>query len=113
MRGRGEHVVPAHRVGERLVEFILADEDDQAQIGEIAADLAEHPRVVARLVPNLREQDGDPALLEHVGDFARAVRRIDVDQDRADLRRRELRDHPFDVVRRPDPDAVAVLDAER
>jgi len=41
------------------------------------------------------------------------VRRVDVDEDGPDLCRRDLDDDPFGVVRGPDPDPVAALDAER
>jgi hypothetical protein len=43
----------------------------------------------------------------------RAIGRVDVDEDRADLRGGELDDGPLCAVRRPDPDPVALLDAGR
>src|SRR3954451_14099486 len=46
-----------------------------------------------------------PDLPEHVRELVRAVRRVDVHEDRADLRRRVLRQHPLRAVRRPDRDA--------
>jgi small subunit ribosomal protein S1 len=42
----------------------------------------------------------------------RAVRRVDVDQDRAELRRPVLDEDPLGAVGRPDADPVALLDAE-
>jgi hypothetical protein len=51
--------------------------------------------------------------LQRVLELARAVRRVDVDEDEADARRRELRDQPLVPVRRPDADAVAAAKAER
>ena len=111
LAGEVDDVVPAQRV-ERRVEFVLADQHDVAQVGQTVADLRDHLHVGARLVADLRQQHADPALAQRVSDFRGPVRRIDVDQNRAELRGRELCDHPLDVVRRPDADAVAVPDAE-
>ena len=52
-------------------------------------------------------------LVQRVLEFGQPIRRVDVDQHRADARGRELRQQPFDAVRRPDADAVALHDAER
>src|SRR5256885_4766615 len=45
--------------------------------------------------------------------FRSSVRRIDVDEDDADLRGRILHEDPLRVVRAPDSDAVALFEAER
>ena len=47
--------------------------------------------------------------LELVG----AVRRVDVDEDRADASAGELEDRPFRAVGGPDADSIAFLDSER
>ena len=54
-----------------------------------------------------------PGLVQHVGQLVAAVGRVDVDQDRADLRGRVLHEHPLGAVRRPDADPVALGDAQR
>ena len=51
-----------------------------------------------------------PDWLERVGELVGAVRRVDVDQDRADLRGGVLRDRPLGAVRRPHADPVALAD---
>jgi hypothetical protein len=54
-----------------------------------------------------------PTLASAYSSSVRAVRRVDVDEDEADPRRRELGDDPLVPVRRPDADAVAAAQAER
>ena len=48
---------------------------------------------------------------EEVFDLARAQRGVDGDEDRADLRERELQDDPLGHVGGPHRDAVAAIDA--
>ena len=60
-----------------------------------------------------RDERGRLALPQQVVDVARAQRRVGGDENRADLRERELQDHPFGHVGRPQHDALALLDAER
>ena len=48
-------------------------------------------------------------LPQHVAQLGRLVRRVDVHEDGADARRRELRDDPFEAIRRPDADPVPLL----
>src|SRR5581483_9884290 len=59
-----------------------------------------------------RHQRRRVALSQEVLDVLRAQRRIGGDEDRADLRERELEDDPLGHVRRPEDDALAGRDAE-
>ena len=83
----------------------------RSSAGAGAADLVDHRPVVAR--PKARRRHEPPAagLLQHELQLARAVRRVDRHQHDADPRGRELRQRPLGAVRRPDPDAVARLQA--
>ncbi len=49
---------------------------------------------------------------EGVRELAGPVRRVDVDEDGADARGRELQQRPLDAGRRPDAHAIALLDAD-
>jgi hypothetical protein len=57
------------------------------------------------------DEELDADLDERVLELCRLVRGIDVDENRTHTRRRELRHDPLVSVRRPDADAVALLDA--
>src|SRR5207244_1722023 len=76
-------------------------------------DLVEHRHVIGAAKAPRRDHDRDAGLLERVLELPPAVRRIDVDQDRARLGRRVLRDQPLGAVRAPEADAIAALDVER
>jgi hypothetical protein len=80
---------------------------------DLGSDLAEHAEVVARPEAARHDERAAADLLERVLELGRAVRRVDVDQDQADARGRELDDEPFVPVRRPDADAVAAPEAQR
>ena len=80
---------------------------------DLGRDLAEHAEVVAALEAARHDERAAADLVERVLELGLAVRRIDVDQDEADARGRELGDEPFVPVRRPDADAVAAPQAER
>ena len=62
-----------------------------------------------------RRGDQHPAsrLPQRVLELVRPVRRVDVDEDHADLRRRVLDQHPLGAVRAPDAEPVARLEPER
>ena len=60
-----------------------------------------------------QDEDRDARLPQRVLELAQPIRGIDVDENRAGLRRGVLQDEPLRAVRAPDPDAVARLDAER
>src|SRR6266511_829441 len=74
-------------------------------------DIGNHRAVVAGLECRGRHQGPDAGLVEHVGELMGAVRRVDVDEDRADLRGGVLDHHPLRPVRRPDADPVTLRDA--
>ena len=79
----------------------------------LAADLVDHRRVVARLERRRGDQQADRRLVQHVLQLVAAVRRVDVDEDRADLRGGVLDEDPLGTVRRPDADAIALRDPHR
>ena len=81
--------------------------------GQLRRQLVDHPRVVRGLEPRRGHQPRAAGLLERVLHLVEPVARVDVDEDRAQLGRGELGDRPLRAVRRPDPDALALLDAER
>ena len=69
--------------------------------------------VVRGLVLHRRDQQPHPGLVDDERQLVAAIGRVDVDEDRADLRRGVLDQHPLGAVRRPDPDPVALLDPHR
>ena len=106
--GARDVVVPARLAGLRCG---VAGDHDLAQRGKRAAHLAHHREVLAGLVAVERDQRAHAALAQRVLQLRQPVRGVDVHQDRADLRRGVLREHPLQRVGRPDPDALAVLHA--
>ena len=99
---RGEEVVPAVLEHEHLLERRAA-----------LADLVEQ-RAVVRLPEAARvNQQPDADLVEGVLELGRLVGGIDVDEDGAGPRGGVLDDDPLEAVRRPDADAVALLDPAR
>ena len=108
--GPRQKVVPADLVRSRR---FCADDDDVAQRGEGRTHVAHHGEVLTALVAIESHEGGDAALLQRVLQFVQPVRRVHVDEDRADLGARVLHQHPLERVRRPDSDAFAVLHAGR
>jgi len=98
-------------VQQRVPEF-ATDQDDVLELRRLRFRGFDHARVVGRLELLRRDHHLDPGLVQHELQLMRAVCRVDVDQDRADLRRRVLRERPLGTVRRPDADAVALRDTE-
>ncbi|OIQ64559.1 hypothetical protein GALL_538910 [mine drainage metagenome] len=103
---------------------LRAEVDDQPQVGQprgvqrsgrlaarLGRQLAQHRQVVAGLERGHRHQRLAADLVQRVFDLGGAIRRIDVDQDDADLGGGQLHQHPFDAVMRPDAHAVALLQA--
>ena len=95
----------------------LTDEDDARQMWQPllarrrwAADHADRAELV-QIVDTTESRDGDEggrlALPEQILDFVRAESCIDGDEDRANLRQRELQDDPLGDVGRPHGDTVA------
>ena len=87
--------------------------DHAAQARTLVAHLLDHRAVVAGLEARRRDQQRQAALVDGVGELVGAVGRVDVDQDRPDLRGGVLDQRPLRAVRRPDPDPVALLDPGR
>ena len=75
--------------------------------------LLDHPAVVAGLERRGGAQQSHARLADRVGQLVRAIRGVDVDEDRPDPRRGELDDRPLGAARRPHADAVAGLDPDR
>jgi len=111
--GEIEHVVPAKRARQRRVRRFFSEEHDAAQCGQSVANLAQDFDVLAGFVAHLGQEYGDPALFQRIRRFGGAIGGIDVDQDRADLRRGELGHDPLERVGRPDAHPIAVVHAER
>ena len=91
----------------------LPQHHHEFQRGAPRPDRGDHRRVVGGLQPLRGDQHSRTGLLEHKLQFPHPVRRVDVDQDRADLRGGVLGDRPFRAVRRPDTDPVALPDPHR
>ena len=106
---RGDRVAVG-LAGAELVPLGTVDEDGPLERVDRARDLVDHRRVVAGLERAGAEQQPHAGLAQHVLELVRAIGRVDVDEDRSDLRGGVLHDHPLDAVGRPDPDAVAGAD---
>ncbi len=83
------------------------------RILELRGELVDHLRVLRALEPRHEDQRLHLGVLEPVLELMRLVRGVHRDEDRPDERRRELRDRPFGMVRRPYGDAVPLAHAER
>jgi hypothetical protein len=68
---------------------------------------AQHSYVVAGLERRREQQCAATRLTQRELEFARPVRRIDIDQNETDPRGGEHRQHPLGIVRGPDADACA------
>ena len=105
---RGPELVVTGAVagGQQLVPVARAQPDRALERRQLAADLVDHGDVARALELRGRHQHPAAALLQHVGHLVRAVRGVDVDEDRTDLGRGVLDQHPLGVVRAPDADAL-------
>ena len=83
-----------------------------SSLGRSRAHRREHLEVVGGLEGRGGDEHPHAGLAERVRELARPVRRVDVDEDRADTRGGELQQRPLDAGRRPDADPVALLDAD-
>ncbi len=99
--------------GQQLVPRGVVEEDDALEARQVAAHLVDHRRVVARLERARRHEHPAPRLADRVRELVRAIGRVDVHEDHADLRRRVLHQRPLGAVRRPHAEPVAGLEAER
>ncbi len=73
----------------------------------------EHFVIVGCLEGTGTDQPLATGLLEHIFQFGAAIRRVDVDQNHADLRAGELADAPLGAVGRPDTEPVPSLQTQR
>ncbi len=87
--------------------FVAADEDHTVERG-----LRQHRSVVAALEGPRADHEPQIGLPNHIAHFAGSVGRIDIDENRADLRRRVLSEHPLRAVGRPDAHPVTLRDPE-
>ena len=97
-------------VEERL-PVLGAEQHDLLQVGAARADLGDHRGVVGGLQLLRGDQQLAARLVEHELELAGPVGGVDVDQDRAELGGGVLGEGPLGAVRRPDADAVALVDA--
>ena len=74
--------------------------------------LAQHRHIVAGLELGRQDQRLGGHLVERIFKLGDSIGRVDIDQDQACLGGGVLGDHPFRVVRRPDPDPVPRLQPE-
>ena len=95
---------------QQRVPLRRSEKDRLLQPPEPGAHLAHHRDVVRGLEARGRDQHAAARLVEGVLELARAVGRVDVDEDRAELRRGVLHQHPLDVVRAPDAHPVTGLE---
>ena len=98
---------------QQLVPGRAVEEHDALQRGQHGAHLVDHRDVVARLERRRGHEHAAPRLLQRVLELVRAIGRVDVDQDHADLGRRVLDQRPLGAVRRPDAEPVALAQAGR
>ena len=95
---------------EQRVPGLLPEDVGVPHAGAARPHLVEHRDVVAGLERLGQEDPGDAGLLEDELQLVGAVARVDVDQDRPDLRGRVLHHRPLGAVRRPDADPIALRD---
>ena len=109
--GHGRRV-GATGTGDELVPLVLPEEHRPLQAGHLAVDLVDHLHVVGALERRGGEEHPAARLVEGVGQLVGAVRRVDVDEDHADVGGGVLQQRPLGVVRAPQSDPVADLQAE-
>ena len=101
----GSHVLIRNQAGRHVV----ADEDDSTQRGQRAAhgaDLVEGRDIVDAAETLDRDKRRGFALAEEIINLGRAQRGIHRDENRADLRERELEHDPLGNIGRPQRDAI-------
>ena len=99
--------------GQQLVPLRPSDQHHLPQFRAVRPHLLDHRRIVGRLERRCGHQQRDAGLSQDVLQLMRPVRRVDVDQDRADLRAAELQQRPLGHVWRPNADSVTPLDSRR
>src|SRR5258708_7731580 len=107
--------VPLHqkvRIVQHVRRAAFAHPNDPFEPGRLWTNPLEHLQVLRVL--HLLSGDDSPAsrYAKRVFQLGEAVGRIDIYENEAEPRRRELRHQPLDAVRRPDPDAIALAEAK-
>ncbi len=110
---------PSHRgvidttgAGDDLVPLVLPEEHGPFERRHLAVDLVDHLHVVGVLERRGGDEHPAAGLVEGVGELVGPVRRVDVDEDDADVGGGVLQQRPLGVVRAPQPDPVADLQTE-
>ena len=98
---------------EPVVPVVVAEVPEELQLRQRRSHRGHHRHVVAALELGGRHQPTAPRLAQRVLQFVGAVRRVDVHQHHADLRRGVLDERPLHAVRRPDADPVTDPEAFR
>ena len=96
-----------------LLPLLGFEEDHTLELHEIPAYFVDDGAVVTGLEARRGDEHAAARLLEHVRELVATVRRVDVDEDHADLGGRVLEDHPLRVVRAPDADPVTSVETGR
>ena len=84
----------------------------QARHRQFRHQRGQHLDIVRFAKTACRHEDADTGLIERVFELTQPVGRVDIDEDRANLRRSVLHDRPLCSVRAPDPDPVSPFDAQ-
>ena len=95
--------------GQPLLPVGRAEEHRPLQVGQLAAHLFHHRRVIGGLERLGGDQQPAARLAEHVLELAGPVGRVDVDQDDPELGRGVLDQDPLGAVRAPDPEPITPL----
>ena len=91
----------------------LGDQHDLPQLRELRpVEPAQHGEVIDRPGNVVRHKHDAVRLLQHIGEVAGAEARVHRHGDRADLRQREVDEHPFVAIGEPERDMLARADAE-
>ena len=104
--------VPAGQLHENLQPGeCLADQAACARAAELGDQTAQHPDVVAALEGWGQYHCPTPDLTQRELELARAISRVDVDENQPGAGRRKHREHPLRVARRPDAEAITRLES--
>ena len=98
--------------GDELVPLVLPEEHGPLQCRDLSVDLVDHLHVVGALERRGGHEQPATRLVEGVGQLVGAVRRVDVDEDHADVGGGVLQQGPLGVVRTPQSHSIANLQAE-
>ena len=99
--------------GREFVPLVVPQEHGRLQRRTVGTNLGEDGAVVGRLEARRGDHGAASRVLERIGELMAAVRRVDVDEDHADLGGGVLHERPLGIARAPDPDAIAGLMTRR